>query len=58
MEMSNQHSMYLCKQCDRPGELRDNQTYYEHCGPGVALVSVPDEASVYGIDCRDGRCEF
>ena len=49
---------YICKQCGRPAELRDNQTYCEHCGPGVELVAVPDETSVYGMDCRDGRCEF
>jgi len=59
MEMSNQHSMYLCKQCGRPGRItEDNQTYCEHCGPGVELVAVPDEASAYGMGCRSGRCEW
>jgi len=48
---------YLCKQCGRPVELRDNQTYCEHCGPGAELVAVADETSVYGMDCRSGRCE-
>jgi Zn finger protein HypA/HybF involved in hydrogenase expression len=47
---------YLCKQCGRPGELRDNETYCEHCGPGVELVA--DEETVYGMDCIGGRCEL
>lgn len=49
---------YICKQCDRPAELRDNQTYCEHCGPGVELVAVPDEAAAYGNDCPKGVCEL
>jgi len=49
---------YICKQCDRPGELRDNQTYCEHCGPGVELVAAPDEAAAYGNDCPKGACEI
>jgi len=56
--MSAKHVL-VCWECGRPGRItEDNQTYCEHCGPGVELVAVPDEASVYGIDCRDGRCEF
>jgi DnaJ-class molecular chaperone len=49
---------YLCKQCGRPGWIKDNQTYCDTCGPGVELVAAPDEASVYGMDCRSGRCEW
>jgi len=40
---------YLCKQCGRPGELRDNETYCEHCGPGVELVAAPDEETSVGV---------
>jgi len=52
-------TMYICKQCGRPGRItEDNQTYCDACGLGVELVAVADEASVYGADCRDGRCEW
>jgi len=49
---------YLCRECGRPGRIENNETYCEICGPGVELVAVPDEASVYGMDCRSGRCEW
>lgn len=39
--MSAKHVL-VCWECGRPGELRDNETYCEHCGPGVEAV--PDEA--------------
>jgi len=55
--MSAKHVL-VCWECGRPGELRDNETYCEYCGPGAELVAVADEASVYGMDCRDGRCEM
>ena len=58
MEMSNQHSMYLCRECARPGRIEDNQTYCEVCGSGVELVAVPDEAAAYGNDCPKGACEL
>ena len=56
--MSAKHVL-VCWECGRPGRItEDNQTYCEVCGPGVELVAVPDEASVYGMDCRSGRCEW
>jgi len=56
--MSAKHVL-VCWECGRPGRItEDNQTYCEHCGPGVELVAAPDEASVYGMDCKDGRCEW
>jgi len=53
--MSAKHVL-VCWECGRPGELRDNETYCEHCGPGVEAV--PDEETAYGNDCPKGACEL
>jgi rRNA maturation endonuclease Nob1 len=56
--MSAKHVL-VCWECGRPGRItEDNETHCEYCGPGVALVSVPDEETVYGMDCIGGRCEW
>jgi DNA-directed RNA polymerase subunit RPC12/RpoP len=37
--MSAKHVL-VCWECGRPGRItEDNQTYCEHCGPGVELVA-------------------
>ena len=35
--MSAKHVL-VCWECGRPVELRGNETYCEHCGPGVEAV--------------------
>jgi hypothetical protein len=53
---------YLCKQCGRPGELRDNQTYCDTCGPGVELVAVRGDGGVNTCErhgrIRCGECAY
>lgn len=50
---------YFCRQCGRIAYVRiDNKTYCPKCGEGVMLMVVPDESRAYGMDCRDGKCEF
>ena len=53
---------YLCRECGRLGELRDNQTYCDTCGPGVELVAVRGDGGVNTCErhgrIRCGECAY
>lgn len=42
---------YICPHCDEIFDVYD--VYFEH-----VTLCLPDEKTVFGVDCRDGSCEW